>query len=344
MAFPFVYESNFENGTTPFGWDTETDTGSQLDVAHYSELARSPHNQSAPYKGAYALRCVLAGGTADAFLEEGDLNIAAAGTAHAAFNVWFSPDFDATADDTVHLFELQGAADAIQAVVGFRYVAATDVINIGMGELAPTSFSGIEIKKGVWYTVELAVTLDDGVSDDGTLDIYITEEGSPAATVVSATQVASLDQVAVTHGVIGVQNHLATTTGTILIDRFVFDDARIYPATDRFKTTKTLTQSGHVFVGPGKVLNATLLSGAGTDNVLKIFDTDVADTNDFSNVALELKNTANNETVDPAGVPVDIIRGCYAQLTGTNPRAKIEFCTALNSVANIRRYGLRRKV
>ncbi len=342
MASPYIFESNFENGTTPFGWTSETDTVSQLDVPHFSELARSPHNQSAPYTGAYALRALLAGGTADAFLTENSIDIAAAGTAHVAFNVWFSDDFDATADDTVHLFELQGAANAIQGVVGFRYVAATDIINIGIGELAPTSFSALEIKKGKWYTLELAVTLDDGGSNDGTLDIYITEDRSPYQTTVSASQVASLDQIAVTHGVLGIQNHLATTTGTILFDRFVVDDARIYPQTDRFKETVTLTQSSHVFVGPGTVCNATLLSGAGTDNILQIYDTNTADTTDASNVALELKNTANNETVDPAGVPVDIIRGCYVSLTGTNPRAKIEFKTAMNSVANIRRYGVRR--
>jgi hypothetical protein len=107
------------------------------------------------------------------------------------------------------------------------------------------------------------------------------------------------------------------------MDQFVQDDLRIYPIVDRFPRQLLMTKSGHVFVGPGMIENASLLSGAGTDNVLSIYDTNRANTNSSLKVGLELKNVTASDIVDPAGVPVNVARGCYVVLTGTNPRAMI---------------------
>ena len=340
MAFPFIFHENFELGTLG-GYDSETDTASQLDYPHYSELARFPWPKCAPYTGAYCMRTVLSGGTADAYVVEGSVDIAAAATRYVRFNMWFSPTFDATADDTVNVLELLATA-TVEVTFGFRYVAATDVINLGIGELAPTSF-GAAIKKGVWYTVELTVVVDNAGADDGTIDIYVTEDGAKTAGAVYATQVGSLDQGAVTTSRFGVQDHLATTTGTILFDNFMFDDGRLYSDTDRYPVQRLITKSEHVFVGQGTLENVSLLSGAGTDNVLTCFDTDTGDTNDPSNVVLELKNTANNELVDPAATPASFTRGCFVQLTGTNPRAIVRYgnCPSY-SAAGVRNLGLKR--
>ena len=341
MAFPFIFEENFELGTKG-GWDTETDTVSQLDFPHYSDLARFPWATAAPFRGAYCMRTTLSGGTADAFVTEGALNIAAAARRFFRFMVWLSPDFTGTADDTMNLFECQDTSNVVEVAFGLRVVAATNVINFGIGEVAPTSFGSEEIKRGVWYAIELDITLDDGGSNDGTVDLYVTPEDAVSASIVHATQVASLDQGAVTHGVLGIQNHLATTTGVILYDEFVMDDtARTHPVSDRYSETVLLTLSGHVFVGRGEVDNITLLSGAGTDNVITVFDTNTATTTDATNSHIELKNTANNETVDPAGVPVQYTRGAYVRLAGTNPRAmvKIKHVNAFGSPGAIRRQG-----
>ena len=341
MAFPYIFESNFENPTTPFGWDSETDTETQLDCPHYSKLAGLPYNTAAPYNGAYCLRAVLSGGTADAYVLEGDINISLAANNFFAFNVWFSTDFTGTADDTINLFEAISVSGVAEVTVSARIVAATNVINLGIGKTVATSWSAYEIERGKWYTVEIDTT--PATSAAGVIDLYLTKEEQPASASVAATQVGSLTNLAVTDGTLGIQDHLATTTGTILFDRFIQDDVRIYPETDRFTTVKTLTQSGHIFVGPGKVCNATLLSGAGTDCVLEIFDTDTANSNDHDSSKLELHNTANSETVDPAGVPFDVIRGCYVKLTGTNPRAKVQFKSAVSgSVGTIRGYGRKR--
>lgn len=339
MAFPFTFESNFETGDSS-EWDSETDTASQLDFPSYKDLARLPHRTAAPYSGAYCMRVVLDGDTADAFVLEGDLNIAADGNEFIKFDMWISPDFDATADDTINIFEAQSTGPVVEATFGMRYVAATDVINFGIGETAPTSWGSLAIERGVWYTIELDITLDDGGSNDGTIDLYVTKEGDkPGA--VHASQVASLDQAAVIQGVLGVQGQLATTTGTILFDNFVSDDARVFPRVNRWHEEVLLTKSAHAFVGPGVIQNITLLAGAGTDCVLSVFDTDEANVDDANNIVVELKNTANSETVDPAGVPVQIHKGAYVQLAGTNPRAMVQMkrVDAFGTAAAVRRIG-----
>lgn len=340
MSFPFIFEAVFEDGDNS-EWDSETDTASQLDFPSYKDLARLPYRSAAPSSGASCMRAVLSGGTADAFVTEGDLNIALPGTAFFKFDVWFSDDFTGTADDTFHLFETQGAANAIQQVLGARVVAATDVINLGIGNVAPTSFGAIDIERGAWYTVELDITNNAGA---GTIDLFVTKRGDKASTTVHATQVATLTNIAVTHGVLGIQNHLATTTGTILYDNFVMDDTRLFPKAIANPEVILLTKSGHLFVGAGEIDNASLLSGAGTDCVLELFDTDEADTNDAGNIHIELKNTANNEIVDPAGTPVTIRRGAYIRLSGTNPRAlvKVKHVDSFGTLAAVRRIGGRR--
>ena len=346
MAFPWIFEANFEAETDgSVEWDAaKTDTASQMDFPSYKDLARLPFRTAAPFSGAKCMRLQLTGGTADAFVLEGDINIAAAANSFFKFDIWFSDDFTGTADDTLAIFETQGTSNAIQTSFGARIVATTNVINLGIGEVAPTSFGALEITRGAWYTVELDITIDDGGSNDGTIDLFVTKKGDTASLTIHAAQVASLDQIAVLHGVLGVQNHLATTTGTILIDNFVQDDARIFPKAIPHKEEILMTKSGHAFVGAGEIENVSLLSGAGTDNVLKIFDTDSADVNDASNVGVELKNTANNELVDPAGVPISVRRGAFIELSGTAPRAivKVKHVDAFGTAAAVRRIGGRR--
>ncbi len=324
MGFPFIVDGDFEEGNvTDSNWDSETDTVNQLDFAHYKTLAGLPWPTAAPFKGAYALRATLAGGTADAFVTEGDINIAAAATNHIRFYIWLSPTFTGTADDTINIFE--GIATATtEFTFGLRVVAATNVVNFGIGETAPTSFTAQEIERGVWYCVELAVTVDNAGANDGTIDLYLTKEGEPSSVTVAAAQVGTLDQGAITSGTLGIQGHLATTTGTILFDQFVHDDARVYPITRRYDDTILMTKTGHAFVGRGVIDNITLMSGAGTDCVATVYDTNTANTLDATNTVAELKNTANNELVDPAGMPVDLVRGAYVVLSGTTPRARVK--------------------
>ncbi len=360
MAFAYVVERNFETGDDT-DWDTKTDTDTSLgagsgdnafdalDFPHYTELARYPDSRWAPASGAYCMRVRLGGTTADATLTEADGNIAAAANNFISFEVMFSDDFTGSADDTFVLFQAQDTSNVVQAALGARIVATTNVINFGFGEATPTSFSTVPVKRSTWYTVELDITISsdtDTATNDGTIDMFVTETGKPTKTAIAVgTSQVTMTNTAVTHIVLGLQDQLATTSGTILFDNIKQDDGRLYSRRDRYPRTVLLTKSGHAFVGPGVIDNITLLSGAASDNVLRVFDTDRQDILDINNVVVELKNTASDETVDPAGMPVDVIRGCYVDLAGTAPRALILIGRAAGygSDASVRNMGRRIK-
>jgi hypothetical protein len=337
MAFPYLFESTFEGGTNG-EWDSQTDTDSILDFPSYKTLAGRGLE---PFSGAYCMRIVSPGATpADAVVTEGDCNIADTVTRWFRFNLLIDSNFDATADDTVALLELQGAANAETVAFGFRYVALTDVINLGVGGdntgAVPDNFSSNDFEKGKWHTIELKVVIQTDAS--GTIDLYVTPDGGVQATGAEASD-SSLTNIAVTHAVLGLQDQLATTSGTILIDNFVMsaDTTQLYH-TVRYPETPLLTKTGHAFVGPGKIETLTLLSGGGADNIVQVYDSDAAST---ANLVAEVSNSIASETVTRV-TPIEVTRGAYCVLSGTQPRALVKLAHAPHSAGAVRSLGSRR--
>jgi hypothetical protein len=241
------------------------------------------------------------------------------------FYLQIPSDFSFTATDTFPILELQGAADAVQIVVGLLANATTGLVNIGIGNSVPTAFWAVGLRIGVWYCVEVEIVLDSGAGNDGTAALYVSAEDESTSTTSLGTGLATMNQIAVTHAVLGTQDTLATTTGTLLFDEFAFDDAR-------------MTKSGHAVVGPGKV-SVSLAAGGAADNVLRIYDTDTADTNQPR--LYELRNSAADETVESRR-DIYVRKGAYIELSGTNPQAFVEIQEAnvYGSTAAYRNYGL----
>jgi hypothetical protein len=335
MAFPWVFNANFEAGTLG-EFDAETDVGARLDAAHYSSLAERP-GASAPWQGAYCMRVDLGIATNDAYVQENDgFDIAADGTLHIRFQLYLSPDTVMANTNEFEILQLQSTGPVDEVVVVVNYTTAAG-FRLGIGETAGTSF--LPLSLGVWHTVELSISLDDGAGNDGTIDAWL--DGSPFV------QVASLDQAAIIQARIGVIGQDAgTTRGLVLFDNIMVDDARMgnMHTGDRWPTDVQLFKSGHVFVGHGCVENVSLIAGAGTDCVLAMYDTDVASTNIGQRRGL-MQNTANNETVDTADMPKKFQRGCYITLSGTNPQAivKIGHANGYWSDGRVRQVGMDRK-
>jgi hypothetical protein len=297
MAHPWLFESNFEAGSNA-EWDTETDTGSLLDFPHYSTLAKL---NMVPYRGAYCAR-IVCGDTNDHTLTEGDIDIADDGTAYFRWYMYVSNDFTATADDTFNIFELQQAGGTVEMSVGFRITASSNLLEIGIGDgTAPTSFT--PFTRGKWTCVELLATVATGGT--GAMTLYI--NGSSVVALTTLTQAAAVGQ-----GVLGTQNTLSTTTGTILLDQFVMDDGRIYPFKERWPAHLVMTKSQHVFVGPGDVEGAVVLSADGT---LTLYDTDTANILDELSYVTKL----DEDTQTSMSGPVHFERGCYAVVAGSDP-------------------------
>lgn len=339
MAFPYLFYTNFEDGTIG-SFDSETDTTGRLDVAHYSDLARVP-GLAMPWRGAYALRANLATSATTAYLQEdGSFDTAADGTIYVRFKLWVSPDITMATTNEFVIFALQSTGPVDEAVIAINYTTAAG-LRIGVGETAATSF--LPLPKNQWVTVELAANVDAGGGNDGTLNLYV--DGA------AATQVTALDQAAIIQARMGVMGQDAgTTAGVVLFDEVIADDARIYGAgsVGRFVESVFMPGSGHVWVGHGRLENVTLSTGF-TDNVLEIYDTDTGNTNDISKRRVYLTTANQGEVVDPAGMPITLTRGCYVKLSGTagatGPFAtvKIGYAVGWGSDGAIRNYGQRRQ-
>lgn len=329
MAFPYTFHEKFEAGTMG-GFDSESDTGSLLDFPHYSVLAKDPDSVM-PYRGAYCMRNKL-GDTNDHTVTEGSIDIADAGTAYFKWQMALSKDFRFTADDTFNVFELQQAGGTPEISVGFRVTNSTQLIEFGIGDgTAPTSFTQWPGRRK-WVTVELLATVSTGGS--GVVTLYI--DGAQTNTLTSQTHAAAVGQ-----GVLGSQDTLATTLGTIYYDDFIMDDTRIYPYRDRFPHNHHVLKTGHLFVGPGYIEGAALWSYANGDESLILYDTDSGNTNDVTPV-VELAATGQTSV----GGPLHFERGCYAVLGGTDPRA-IVYQTRSNEKLGVKgplfysEYGMR---
>ena len=309
MAFPWIFHANFAAGTNA-EWDSESDTGSLLDFPHYSTLAAIP-GMPAPYSGAYCMR-VTPADTNDHVLVEGDIDIATGATRYFRFSMFISANTVASADDNFSIFELQQAAGTQVYTVGLTITATTDALTVWVGEAdTPETTSTPALPKGRWFIVEVQANVDTAAAN-GDITVYV--DGTEYVSLTTTVQNAA----AIGRGVLGTQNTLSTTTGTLLFGEFIMDDARIYPQNERFPTTVRLTKTQTVFVGPGHIEGATLLSANGT---MDVYDTDSANTNDAQARKIELDTSGNFVSNDGY---VHFQRGCHVVLGGTNPYGEIK--------------------
>ena len=332
MSFPYSTIENFESGTLGH-FDTQTNAG--MDFPHYTTLSRTP-GLAMPYRGAYCARIDLAlAGTDGAWVQEGAWDLTA-GTNDLFLRLkfWLSKDAAMTSGDVFSLAELWSATNTAEACVGIKYTTAAGW-EIGIGDAAVPSVL-MPLTLGEWHDIEIQVAPQGGPTS--TIDAWF--DGT------AMTQVGSLTIVNVTSGIIGANPGAAftPTAGVLLIDQVIadIDGTRIGSGGKRFPKQVLMEKSGHLFVGSGILDNITLLSGNATDNVLQVWDTDRADTTNGT-MKLELKNLTANEAVDPAGVPIEITKGCYISLTGTDPRAMANIHRAVGYYSDgaIRNHGNR---
>ncbi len=340
MAFPYVLEYNFEAGTTA-EWDSEVDTESKLNIRHWSWLAQHGARLELPFQGAYAAHIDLSGGTAAAYLQENDgFDISLAGVLHIRFYV-YAKGLTMAASDRFNIFALESVADTNEVAVSI-YNNAGDIqlVCSETGATAPgVNTRQTSLVQNVWHCVEVSVTLDSGGGNDGTIDFYV--DGYQVG-----AQIASLDQGAIVHARLGVTGlDAGTTAGHLLFDSVIADDTRVFPVRHRFSEQRMISKSGHVFLGQGQLTDIALMAGAAADNVLTIYDTDEANTSDATNLIIpELRNGIASETVvyPSAFGQCHFERGCYAVLSGTNPRAMFQLQKGVQGLPALRSFAAHR--
>lgn len=311
MAFPYLHHSNFDDGTAQ-NFDSETDASAILDFPDYRDLARGGFS---PWQGGHAMRVRLSG-TAVAYLTEtGDWDTAASGTISTWFSLCIGADLSLTASDAVILAALDSAGPVNETVFGVRNNAG--VYELFAGETGATRTLPITPNNKTWYQVELVNLIDSGAPNDGTLAVYV--NGAQLGATITG-----LDQAAITQFRLGaVVNTAAGNAGTLLFGAIIADDLRVYPR-ERFGVdTEWVTRDRVAFIGAGE-LDSISLTGTGTDAVLTLLDTDIytATGTNFSREPLVyIRNVTANDQSPGMNAPVKFARGCYVQLTGTNPQA-----------------------
>lgn len=336
MAFAYLYESNFAAGTTA-EWTSEVDTESKLNIKGYPQLSRQIPS-IVPYSSNYSAEVDLSLGTAAAYLQEDTGFDTAATTIHIGFD-FYATGLVMAASDRFTIFRLESvAATTSEGEINIRNNAG--VIEILAAETGSAStLRAIPLEQDKWHYVELSVLCNAGA---GTIDFYLddVQVGAQITTLTTATIVDA------SFGAIGVD--AGTTAGLLYFGPFFADDARVRQISNRFPTQKNFTKTGQYFVGPGHISTAALLSTT-AGNTMKIYDTDLGDSNASETSVAELAVGAHTAISGP----LRFNKGCYVVLAGTSPRGQVILTTGLESSgmakgpryysdAGIKRWGLRR--
>jgi len=313
MAFPFVSENHFDVGTLGH-FDSETDTESRLDFPHFSTLAKL-RPALAPFSGSYCMRVDLRndGTPADAFVTETSSWDMTAGTGelYGRFQLYLSDDVTMANGDEFAILLFHSAGPVIECGIYINYTTANG-LRLGTGQDTSAASQFAAITTGRWHTVEFFFDPAGGAAS--TFDCWLNG--------TALTQQTGFTSADITQGVVGVLSQDATTTaGTVLFDHIVTDDARLGLVLDRFPFAIPVTASRQLFVGPGCVDIAQMLSST-SGEALKLYDTD--DASSTAGEIIDGEGFSGEISVDGLKVlpmPVYFHRGCYASLSGTNPRA-----------------------
>ena len=306
MAFAYKFESNFETGSAN---EWTATVGTQVAVKHYTDLARQ-RNWGVPYQGAYALQATF-GVDTDSYVRSTDIVIGSGDTDDTKFLLYVGKDVEATTTTEVAIFQYVPAI----AAVGLRIEAGGD-IKLGIRSTsAALTTSPIVLERGRYYTVEL----EADTTNTNTCTVRIDEIGL-LVTTANASATAAVTQGWL--GIIGIgAGSLADVTGTLTLDKLAHDSARIFGDDVRFPSRRVLTKTQHAFVGPGEITDLTLIAGLGTDCILDIFDTDVAQQQPDT-LVMRLTNSTSGESVPYNGIgPIVVHKGAYIVMSGTEPRA-----------------------
>jgi len=314
VAFPYICESNFENGAT--GFDTAvTDTQAKISYPHYKTSVR--RYGVPPYRGAYTMlldQSIGVVGTA-ANQVQAAFNVAATETWGIGFAIYIKSDLVMANTNRCTICSIDSAGPVAETVVDLVYTTAAG-LQIHLNELQATAIGALpiaSISMDQWHWIDLYGVLDAGGANDGTSTLYV--DNTLIGTLTALDQAAIID---FKLGLIG--GDAGTTAGHIFFDNVLADDARV-PYQDRYPMNMQLTANGHVFVGPGTLDGARLLTATAGDS-LKLYDTDTATILSGGGAGLE-SYTCELTVANPDVIyPLPFYKGCYAVIAGTNPRAQ----------------------
>ena len=310
MAFPYILSTGFEAGVHGF----TSISGTLIDVAHYTELARQG---MAPWRGAYALRVRLNGGTTSQYIQE-----------DTAFDDWdptpltrwvrkyfyLGKDFVMADTDKFSLFEAESTANTTTEIaygirrnggnIEFWWNETHDALAESTIVLGTTTTA-----LGKWFCAEIKGVLH---ASAGTIDGYIND--------AAGTQITGLAQGAIVDVRVGVIRPDAGTSGTVLIDDFIYDDTtQIFKDTLQYRQPNVFVKylNDHPLIGRGKF--AVAFTDTADDATLTLYDSDGAPSN-LEPIAVLSTTTSGGEFV-PGHDIFEVTRGLWTVMSAITGRA-----------------------
>jgi len=322
--FPYQFQSAYETGDFS-QWTTVTNPGTppQMAVRHYSELVQMNVGE-VPYRGAYAHCCDFSLGAASAFVATPALTPAAVGGAR--FMLYVSKNLVMSVAANVTLARIDSGAD--QTVVLLENTTGTPRLTM-QGNYGGAQARATALALGQWHCLEFvtnALTLQPLVNGGPV--------GAPL-TPLTAT------------GLTGLRLGMITPTagltqGFVLFDHVVVDDARVYGLPERYPQIITVLGSGVVIPGSGRYARINLIAGHDTDNVLDLYDSDVALHPMEERLAPTLTSDVADRQYHPGKHAGYFQHGLKVVMSGTNPQAVIVLGHAMCAPGAIAEWARRR--
>ena len=130
-----------------------------------------------------------------------------------------------------------------------------------------------------------------------------------------------------THFQLGVMAQSPKVRGTVYFDDIVIDTAKLeeplsLTQDQLWGNSQLYTKSSYAFVGPGSLRGATLIGG-GSDNLAYFHDA-----NRLPLAHHDIKAALKTSSAESKDTLIDTImfeRGCYIEMTGTNPQVIVHY-------------------
>jgi len=313
-AFPYILENTWNLGATEF--DTAiTDTQSKsLGYMHFSESI--PKFGVCPYYGAWTWGVDLSQGTKTTAVNQTQAAFNVAATEYWSVGFAFLLKSSGLVMATTNRFTIASCISTAteETVLDILYTTAAGYELV----IAETNATAAAVKSQFtldqWHWVELYGVNDPGANDGTSTLVY---DGTVIGTI------SSLNQGAFTDLYLGAINQDAGTTGGYLffgpvIVSGVDTSAVRVGYRDRAPINPHISKSRQVFVGPGTVSRMQLLTATAGDYI-RLYDTDRGYTTGTYGIEAEATVEANTDIWGP----ISFHRGCYAVISGSDPRALV---------------------
>ena len=321
MPFPYVFHENFETGTRG-GFTSETDDEGRVDFPDWRD-----NLDIDPWRGGHVMRVDLNRGSAgDACVVNNSvLNIGSGTNRYIRFYLWIGDDFRApdAAGSSLRILDfnsLSGTEGGIgiscsESELWGPRLAVWSPDDPTAGSPSGSFMDGLAFKTNQWLPIQIIIK-HGGADSRLMLQLYD-----------NMIEVPRMNMATFTSFKFGAMAQSSKLRGTLYFDDIIIDTEKLeepaYLTQDElWGNSQLYTKSSYAFLGSGTLRGATLIGG-GSDNVAYLYDADrLPLAHHDIKAALRVSAAESKDTLIET---FTFQRGCYIQMSGTNPQVIVHY-------------------